>query len=112
LNSKSNTNKIIEDWNAGKVPVLAVHPRSAGHGLNMQDGGHHMAVLSPTYTAEAYQQIVARLARSGQKEQVVVYKIKTKETVDFSIEHRLDGRIEDLEDFLEYVKNRIPRFTT
>jgi len=33
----------IRDWNAGKIPLLFAHPASAGHGLNLQDGGNILA---------------------------------------------------------------------
>ena len=37
----------ILDWNAGKIPVLFAHPASAGHGLNLQDGGNILVFFSP-----------------------------------------------------------------
>lgn len=33
------TSDDIKDWNAGKIPVALIHPASAGHGLNIQQGG-------------------------------------------------------------------------
>ena len=30
----------IKDWNAGEISVALIHPAGAGHGLNIQQGGH------------------------------------------------------------------------
>jgi SNF2 family DNA or RNA helicase len=72
----------IERWNAGNVPLLAVHPKSAGHGLNLQFGGCHMVFLSLPWSLELFEQTVGRLHRSGQQRGVWVYAMMTKDTVD------------------------------
>jgi SNF2 family DNA or RNA helicase len=72
----------IERWNAGNVPLLAVHPKSAGHGLNLQFGGCHMVFLSLPWSLELFEQTVGRLHRSGQQRDVWVYTMMTKDTVD------------------------------
>ena len=72
----------IERWNAGVVPLLAVHPKSAGHGLNLQHGGCHMVFLSLPWSLELYEQTVGRLHRSGQRRDVWVYLLMTSKTVD------------------------------
>ena len=72
----------IERWNAGNVPLLAVHPKSAGHGLNLQFGGCHMVFLSLPWSLELFEQTVGRLHRSGQQRDVWVYTLMTKDTVD------------------------------
>lgn len=75
----------IERWNAGSVRLLAVHPKSAGHGLNLQHGGHHMVFLSLPWSLELYEQTVGRLHRSGQTRDVWVYILMTKDSVDEKI---------------------------
>lgn len=72
----------IERWNAGVVPLLAVHPKSAGHGLNLQHGGRHMVFLSLPWSLELYEQTVGRLHRSGQRHDVWCYILMTEKTVD------------------------------
>lgn len=72
----------IGSWNAGLVRVLAVHPKSAGHGLNLQHGGSHMVFLSLPWSLELFEQTVGRLHRSGQQHDVWVYLLMTNETVD------------------------------
>ena len=72
----------IGRWNAGNIPLMAVHPKSAGHGLNLQHGGHHMVFLSLPWSLELYEQTVGRLHRSGQQRDVWVYVLMTKDTID------------------------------
>lgn len=75
--------KDISDWNAGKIPVALIHPASAGHGLNLQDGGNTLVWFGLTWSLELYQQTNARLWRQGQKEgTVIIHHIVTKDTID------------------------------
>lgn len=77
------TSKDITDWNSGKIPVAIIHPASAGHGLNLQQGGNHLVWLGLTWSLELYQQTNGRLFRQGQKSStVVIQHIVTKGTVD------------------------------
>ena len=75
----------IERWNRGDVELLAVHPKSAGHGLNLQHGGCHMVFLSLPWSLELYEQTIGRLHRSGQQRDVWVYVLMTNNTVDEKI---------------------------
>jgi SNF2 family DNA or RNA helicase len=73
---------VIERWNEGKVELLLVHPKSAGHGLNLQHGGCHIVFLSLPWSLELYEQTVGRLHRSGQRHDVWVYVMLTEKTID------------------------------
>lgn len=75
----------IGRWNAGSVRLLAVHPKSAGHGLNLQHGGHHMVFLSLPWSLELYEQTVGRLHRSGQSRDVWVYILMARDSIDEKI---------------------------
>jgi len=77
--------RAIERWNDGKVRLLAVHPKSAGHGLNLQFGGCHMVFLSLPWSLELYEQTIGRLHRSGQAHAVWVYVMMANKTVDEKI---------------------------
>ena len=72
----------IADWNAGKIQVGLISPASAGHGLNIQEGGHILIWFSLVWSLEMYQQTNARLWRQGQKEVVTIHHIVTRDTVD------------------------------
>ena len=57
----------VDAWNEGKIKMLLVHPKSAGHGLNLQHGGSMLVWFSFTWSLEEYQQLNKRLHRQGQK---------------------------------------------
>lgn len=77
------TSKDIIDWNNGDIPVAAIHPASAGHGLNLQAGGSTLIWFGLTWSLELYQQTNARLWRQGQSSgTVVIEHIITKGTID------------------------------
>lgn len=80
-----NNPKTLEDWNAGRIPILVVHPKSAGHGLNMQFGGHILVWYGLTWSLELYQQLNKRLHRKGQVNTVTVHHIIATGTIDEAI---------------------------
>ena len=76
----------ISYWNSGKIPVALIHPASAGHGLNLQNGGSTLVWFGLTWSLELYQQTNARLWRQGQTaDTVVIQHIITKGTIDEQI---------------------------
>ena len=72
----------VEAWNEGKIPLLLIHPKSAGHGLNLQYGGNKIIFVSLPWSLELFEQTVGRLHRGGQKHDVWCYIIMTNKTVD------------------------------
>lgn len=73
----------IEMWNRGEFAVGLIHPASAGHGLNLQEGGSTLVWFGLTWSLELYQQTNARLWRQGQTANtVVIQHIVAKDTVD------------------------------
>lgn len=101
------TDKDIKDWNKGKIPVALIHPASAGHGLNLQEGGSILIWFSLTWSLELYQQTNARLHRQGQKETVTVYHIITKGTIDEDVIKSLKKKDKIQEQLINAVKVRI-----
>ena len=75
-------NEAVKKWNAGDVELLLLHPKSAGHGLNLQFGGCRLVFLSLPWSLELFEQTVGRLHRSGQRHAVWVYPILTSRTID------------------------------
>lgn len=76
----------IADWNAGQIAVAAIHPASAGHGLNLQTGGSTMVWFGLTWSLELYQQTNARLWRQGQQaDTVIIHHIITRDSIDEQI---------------------------
>ena len=72
----------IDRWNAGKIELLAIHPKSAGHGLNLQFGGNKIVFMSLPWSLELYEQTIGRLHRSGQTRDVWCYILAGNETID------------------------------
>ena len=94
----------IDRWNAGKIPVLFAHPASAGHGLNLQDGGNILAVFGHWWDLEQYQQIVERIgptrqAQAGYDRPVFIYHIVARGTLDEVVIQRRESK-RSLQDLL------------
>lgn len=72
----------IDKWNRRQLPVLALHPFSAGHGLNLQAGGSHIAWYSLPWPLESWLQVNGRIDRQGQKRACFSHSIVAKDTID------------------------------
>lgn len=72
----------VENWNKGEIELLAIHPKSAGHGLNLQHGGNKIVFLSLPWSLELFEQTVGRLHRSGQTKDVWCYVLMCNKTID------------------------------
>ena len=94
----------IADWNAGKIQVGLISPASAGHGLNIQKGGHILIWFSLIWSLEMYQQTNARLWRQGQKEVVTIHHIVTRDTVDGDVLNALKHKDMTQQNLISAVK--------
>lgn len=83
---------MISDWNAGKIPVMIIQPASAGHGLNLQDGGHTLIWYTLPDSLEQYLQTNARLHRMGQLHDVQIWVLITKGTRDEKLPINLERK--------------------
>jgi SNF2 family DNA or RNA helicase len=99
----------IAAWNAGKIPVLLAHPASAGHGLNLQAGGHIVVWFGLPWSLELYQQANARLHRQGQEHAVIVHHIIAEDTLDEQVMKVLGGKAAGQNALMEAVKARIEK---
>lgn len=72
----------IDRWNRGEIKMLLAHPASAGHGLNLQQGGSLIVWFGLTWSLEYYQQFNARLHRQGQTKPVRILHVLAKKTID------------------------------
>ncbi|NMP36982.1 MAG: DEAD/DEAH box helicase [Clostridiales bacterium] len=102
-----NTSADIDAWCAGEIPVALIHPASAGHGLNLQDGGSTIVWFGLTWSLELYQQLNARLWRQGQKDTVVLLHIITAGTHDEDVLRALERKDMGQSALIEAVKARI-----
>lgn len=102
------TEEDIREWNKGNVSVGLLHPAGAGHGLNLQKGGHHLVWFGLTWSLELYQQTNARLWRQGQEsETVVIQHIVTEGTIDEEILKALENKDAQQERLIEAVKAQV-----
>lgn len=74
--------EMIHEWNQGLIPVMLLQPASAGHGINIQDGGHTLVWYTLPWSLEHYIQTCGRLNRQGQKHPVVIHHLITHGTID------------------------------
>lgn len=98
---------VIDAWNAGQVPLLLAHPQSAGHGLNLQHGGHTIVWTSIPWSLEDWQQANKRLVRQGQKHPVVIHTLLAKGTVDPRIRARLDDKTSVQDTLLAFMESPV-----
>jgi SNF2 family DNA or RNA helicase len=101
----------IRDWNAGKIPILFAHPASAGHGLNLQDGGNILVYFSHDWNLENRQQILERIGplrqlQSGYDRVVFVYNIIARDTLDEAVIERTEIKASVQDAFLSAMKRR------
>ena len=94
----------MEDWKSGNVDVLMAHPASAGHGLNLQDGGRIIVWSSITYNFEFWAQANARLARQGQRKAVQVHVFMAADTIEASKYEALMRKGDENEEFKELTR--------
>lgn len=106
--------KAVTPWNKGKIPMLLLHPQGAGHGLNLQKGGHHMVFFDIPWSLELYLQTIGRLDRQGQEFAVILHHIIVRGT----IEDRVVACLRDKRDiqellfhYLKAVRHRLTRVT-
>lgn len=103
--------RTIESWNAGHIPILFAHPASAGHGLNLQDGGNIVAFFGHWWNLEEHDQIIERIGpvrqmQAGRDRPVFIHYIVAEDTVDEMIMDRRESKrsVQDL--LLEAMKRK------
>lgn len=106
--SKIDTPESIEEWNKDKIQVGLIHPASAGHGINLQQGGSTIVFFSLTWSLELYEQVIGRIYRQGQiSDTVVVQHIITDGTIDEDILRALKDKDETQSSLIKAVKARV-----
>ena len=105
---KIDTEESITKWNNGEIPVALIHPASAGHGLNLQQGGNTMVWFGITWSLELYQQCVCRLYRQGQNGRTVtIIHLISKGTIDEKIMKALSEKDNTQSSLIDAVKAEI-----
>ncbi|WP_343684039.1 DEAD/DEAH box helicase [Asticcacaulis sp.] len=101
----------IRQWNAGAIRLLFAHPASAGHGLNLQDGGNILAFFGLNWNLEEHQQIIERIGptrqmQAGHDRPVFIHYITAADTVDETVLERLETKREVQDLLLEAMKRK------
>lgn len=107
---KLETDEHFKKWNKGEIPILLTHPASAGHGLNMQDGGNTIIWFGLTWSLELYQQANARLHRQGQQNSVNVYHLAVEDSIDERVMKSIKNKSVNQDDLMEAVKARLDKY--
>lgn len=94
----------IEAWDQGRIKIMLAHPKSAGHGLNLQHGGNHIIWYGLTWSLELWQQFNARLEREGQTKKVIIHRIIITGTVEEKIIEALDNKKSIQDALIDYLK--------
>lgn len=100
----------IAAWNAGKISVLMAHPAGAGHGLNLQVGGHIIVWFGLPWSSELYLQANARLYRQGQGKPVIIHHLIAKGTMDEDVVKALTDKVNKQDALMQAVKVRIEKY--
>jgi SNF2 family DNA or RNA helicase len=96
--------EMIDKWNDGRISLGLAHPRSLGHGVNLQHGGHYCTWFSQLYSSELYSQGMKRVDRQGQLYPVVNTRILIEGTIDEKACRIVDGKKDREEGLLDAVK--------
>ena len=94
----------INEWNKGEIPIMFVHPASAGHGLNLQHGGNNLVWFSLTWDLETYDQLNGRLDRQGQTKPVFIHHLVFRDSIEERILERLENKHITQNDLLNAMK--------
>lgn len=99
-----------QDWNKGKIQLAIAHPKSAGHGLNLQAGGNIIVWFGLQWSLELYEQACKRLHRRGQLKPVFIWHLLTKGTIDKDVLNALDRKLGGNSACMKAIKAKIQQY--
>jgi SNF2 family DNA or RNA helicase len=100
----------VDRWNRKEIPFMLAHALSAGHGLNMQDGGNHLVWVGVDWPLEPYQQAVKRLDRQGQIKTVINKRLILKGTIDEDVVKSLENKAVGQDALMYALKARVKKY--
>lgn len=86
---KDDKKNSLGAFKRGELPVLASHPASIGHGLNLQHNACDLLWFSLPWDNEVYRQFNFRLWRKGQKNTVTINHLVVPGTVELLVLKKL-----------------------
>lgn len=99
---------LIRKWNQGKIPMLVSHPKSIGHGLNLQAGGRFIVWYTLPWSRELYDQFNCRLSRKGQGQEVKVFRLMNLGTIDDAVAESLRTKL-DTRDRFQHILEKLEK---
>ena len=99
-----NNPSIINDWNAGKLPVLLAHPKSVGYGLNLQESGANVCFYTLDWSYELYEQALRRVLRQGNpNKETRCYYLLANDTIEDYVLRTLRNKEHVQKSFMQLV---------
>lgn len=96
--ASKDTERVINDWNSGKVKLLIGHPASMGHGIDgLQEAGNIIVWFGLNWSLELYEQMNGRIDRQGQKRPVSIIRILCRDTIDLAVVDAIERKTDDQE---------------
>lgn len=96
----------MAEWRAGKIPLWIADYRSLSHGIDgIQDSCRIAVWMTPTYSAEYYFQTNARVVRTGQARESIIYRILASDTIDWAVVEAVRSKDENQSGLMQAVKN-------
>lgn len=105
-----DSDKEVQKWNRGEIPIAVAHPASTGHGLNLQECANIIVWYGLTWSLELYMQANARLHRQGQKQKVYIYHIVSRNTMDQDVMKAIAKKAKGQDALMEAVKARVEKY--
>jgi SNF2 family DNA or RNA helicase len=109
--TRTQGSDFIERWNKGLLPLMMVHPASAGHGLNLQKfSARHVGFFYIPDDYDQYDQMFRRVWRQGNKADFVMrHHFVAQGTVDEPKMRNLVRKCTEQKDFLQAMKEYADR---
>jgi hypothetical protein len=98
--------KDLGRWQDGKIHTWIADPKSLSHGIDgLQQGGRIALWFSLTHSNEAYIQTNARLVRTGQSFETIIYRLLVQGTIDDAVAETLRDKDSTQSGFTLALKN-------
>jgi hypothetical protein len=102
---------LLGEWQDGRIPVWVADPRSLSHGIDGLQKSCRIAIwCSLTYSHETYVQTNARLIRTGQTAETIIYRIIAPGTIDDAVAEALKNK-SDIQSGLLHAVRALQRMT-
>jgi SNF2 family DNA or RNA helicase len=96
---------MLGEWQDGHIPVWVADPRSLSHGIDGLQKSCRIAIwCSLTYSHETYVQTNARLIRTGQTAETIIYRIIAPGTIDDAVAEALRDKSDTQSGMLHAVR--------